>query len=98
MPSQDPSVKEWSSHLSKLNIELVQTDPIGDVQSQDKDNPSTKGLLTSMSRINNVLGDMAHDLKVICTTDVQEEDKKTPGWGKFDNTKNYVSLFCFLRW
>ena len=72
MPSQDPAALEWGSHLAKLNIEVFPTDTGGNDRSRSEDSRTSKGLLTSMGWMNNVLGDMAQNLKAIHTTNVQE--------------------------
>ena len=97
MLSQDPLVQEWASHLAELNIKTTPTVHMGDDQSQDKESQSSAGILTSMSRMNNVLGDIAQNLKAIHTKKLQEAAKKTPGWGGFDDAKKAMFL-CFASW
>ena len=92
MPSQEHAVQEWASRLEELHIEAAHFPQGVDDRSYEEETRANDGLLTSMGRMNNVLGDMAHNLKAIHTTNVQEAAKKTPGWGKFDEAKQLMFL------
>ena len=92
MPSQAPEVLDWADNLTELNIEASAGEEREHEGYVTEESSTSAGLISSMSRMNNVLGGMEQNLKAVHTTSVKEAAKKTLGWGRFDEAKKLMFL------